>query len=243
MEMDTEIILMEKKPHILCVDDDDKIRELLKVFLTKNNFRVSIAGNANQAKNLVKLFIFDIIVLDIMMPEISGIEFLETFRSSNNNTPVIMLTATSQLKIKTESYLIGCDDYLSKPFEPTELVLRIKKLLNPRINNIKSQKKHFFGDFIYEFQTKQLFKNNKNIKLTTNEEYLIEMLVSNINKVISRELIAKKLNLDSNLRSVDVLITRLRKKIEIQCVKSEMSAKFCKIMQNYNAIISKILKS
>ena len=92
---------MEKKPHILCVDDDDKIRELLKVFLTKNNFRVSIAGNANQAKNLVKLFIFDIIVLDIMMPEISGIEFLETFRSSNNNTPVIMLTATSQLKIKT----------------------------------------------------------------------------------------------------------------------------------------------
>jgi|TARA_B100000282_G_scaffold229171_1_gene171746 two-component system phosphate regulon response regulator OmpR len=204
---------MEKKPHILCVDDDDKIRELLKVFLTKNNFRVSIAGNANQAKNLVKLFIFDIIVLDIMMPEISGIEFLETFRSSNNNTPVIMLTATSQLKIKTESYLIGCDDYLSKPFEPTELVLRIKKLLNPRINNIKSQKKHFFGDFIYEFQTKQLFKNNENIKLTTNEEYLIEMLVSNINKVISRELIAKKLNLDSNLRSVDVLITRLRKKI------------------------------
>ena len=204
---------MEKKPHILCVDDDDKIRELLKVFLTKNNFRVSIAGNANQAKNLVKLFIFDIIVLDIMMPETSGIEFLETFRSSNNNTPVIMLTATSQLKIKTESYLIGCDDYLSKPFEPTELVLRIKKLLNPRINNIKSQKKHFFGDFIYEFQTKQLFKNNENIKLTTNEEYLIEMLVSNINKVISRELIAKKLNLDSNLRSVDVLITRLRKKI------------------------------
>jgi len=204
---------MEKKPHILCVDDDDKIRELLKVFLTKNNFRVSIAGNANQAKNLVKLFIFDIIVLDIMMPEISGIEFLETFRSSNNNTPVIMLTATSQLKIKTESYIIGCDDYLSKPFEPTELVLRIKKLLNPRINNIKSQKKHFFGDFIYEFQTKQLFKNNENIKLTTNEEYLIEMLVSNINKVISRELIAKKLNLDSNLRSVDVLITRLRKKI------------------------------
>ncbi len=204
---------MEKKPHILCVDDDDKIRELLKVFLTKNNFRVSIAGNANQAKNLVKLFIFDIIVLDIMMPEISGIEFLETFRSFNTNTPVIMLTASSQLKIKTESYLIGCDDYLSKPFEPTELVLRIKKLLNPRINNIKSQKKHFFGDFIYEFQTKQLFKNNENIKLTTNEEYLIEILVSNVNKVISRELIAKKLNLDSNLRSVDVLITRLRKKI------------------------------
>ena len=151
---------MEKKPHILCVDDDDKIRELLKVFLTKNNFRVSIAGNANQAKNLVKLFIFDIIVLDIMMPEISGIEFLETFRSSNNNTPVIMLTATSQLKIKTESYLIGCDDYLSKPFEPTELVLRIKKLLNPRII-ILNLKKNIFLEILF-----MNFKPNSYLKIT-----------------------------------------------------------------------------
>ena len=203
---------MENKPHILCVDDDDKIRELLKVFLRKNNFSVSTAQSVDEAKKLLNLFIFDIIVLDIMMPKISGTEFLNNFRKENVNTPVIMLTANSQLNIKTQSYNLGCDDYLSKPFEPMELILRIKKLLNPRINNVKVDKKYYFGDFIYESNTKKLNKNNKIVKLTTNEEYLLEILIKNINKEISREYIGKKLNIDSNLRSVDVIVARLRKK-------------------------------
>ncbi len=204
---------MENKPHILCVDDDDKIRELLKVFLRKNNFYVSTAQNVDKANKLLNLFSFDIIVLDIMMPKISGTEFLNNFRKENVNTPVIMLTANSQLNIKTKSYNLGCDDYLSKPFEPMELILRIKKLLNPRINNLKVDKKYYFGDFIYESNTKKLNKNNKLIKLTTNEEYLLEILIKNINKEISREYIGKKLNVDTNLRSVDVIVARLRKKI------------------------------
>ena len=204
---------MENKPHILCVDDDDKIRELLKVFLRKNNFYVSTAQNVDKANKLLNLFSFDIIVLDIMMPKISGTEFLNNFRKENVNTPVIMLTANSQLNIKTKSYNLGCDDYLSKPFEPLELILRIKKLLNPRINNIKVDKKYYFGDFIYESNTKKLNKNNKIVKLTTNEEYLLEILIKNINKEISREYIGEKLNVDSNLRSVDVIVARLRKKI------------------------------
>ena len=204
---------MENKPHILCVDDDDKIRELLKVFLKKNNFYVSTAQSVDKANKLLNLFSFDIIVLDIMMPKISGTEFLNNFRKENVNTPVIMLTANSQLNIKTKSYNLGCDDYLSKPFEPLELILRIKKLLNPRINNVKVDKKYYFGDFIYESNTKKLNKNNKIIKLTTNEEYLLEILIKNINKEISREYIGKKLNVDTNLRSVDVIVARLRKKI------------------------------
>ena len=203
---------MENKPHILCVDDDDKIRELLKVFLRKNNFYVSTAQSVDKANKLLNLFSFDIIVLDIMMPKISGTEFLNNFRKENVNTPVIMLTANSQLNIKTKSYNLGCDDYLSKPFEPLELILRIKKLLNPRINNVKVDKKYYFGDFIYESNTKKLNKNNKIIKLTTNEEYLLEILIKNINKEISREYIGKKLNVDTNLRSVDVIVARLRKK-------------------------------
>ncbi len=204
---------MENKPHILCVDDDDEIRELLKVFLKKNNFTVSTANDANTAYNLLEYFVYDIIVLDIMMPKVSGTEFLKVFRNKNINTPIIMLTANSQLKIKTESYSLGCDDYLSKPFEPIELVLRIRKLLNPRINNTKIGRKFFFGDFSYELSTKQLSKNNKNIKLTSTEEFLLEILLKNINKEISREYLVKKLKLDSNLRSVDVIVTRLRKKI------------------------------
>ena len=204
---------MKNKPHILCVDDDDKIRELLKVFLRKNNFSVSTAQSVDDAKKLLNLFIFDIIVLDIMMPKISGTEFLNTFRKENVNTPVIMLTANNQLKIKTQSYDLGCDDYLIKPFEPMELILRINKLLNPRINNVRVDKKYYFGDFIYESNTKKLNRNNKTVKLTTNEEYLLEILIKNINKEISREYIGKKLNIDSNLRSVDVIVARLRKKI------------------------------
>ena len=204
---------MKNKPHILCVDDDDKIRELLKVFLRKNNFSVSTAQSVDEAKKLLNLFIFDIIVLDIMMPKISGTEFLNTFRKENVNTPVIMLTANNQLKIKTQSYDLGCDDYLIKPFEPMELILRINKLLNPRINNVRVDKKYYFGDFIYESNTKKLNRNNKTVKLTTNEEYLLEILIKNINKEISREYIGKKLNIDSNLRSVDVIVARLRKKI------------------------------
>ena len=204
---------MENKPHILCVDDDDKIRELLKVFLKKNNFYVSTAQSVDKANKLLNLFSFDIIVLYIMMPVVSGTEFLNNFRKKNVNTPVIMLTANSQLNIKTKSYNLGCDDYLSKPFEPLELILRIKKLLNPRINNVKVDKKYYFGDLIYESNTKKLNKNNKLIKLTTNEEYLLEILIKNINKEISREYIGKKLNVDTNLRSVDVIVARLRKKI------------------------------
>ena len=204
---------MKNKPHILCVDDDDKIRELLKVFLRKNNFSVSTAQSVDEAKKLLNLFIFDIIVLDIMMPKISGTEFLDTFRKENVKTPVIMLTANNQLKIKTQSYDLGCDDYLIKPFEPMELILRINKLLNPRINNVRVDKKYYFGDFIYESNTKKLNRNNKTVKLTTNEEYLLEILIKNINKEISREYIGKKLNIDSNLRSVDVIVARLRKKI------------------------------
>ena len=204
---------MKKKPHILCVDDDDKIRELLKVFLRKNNFSVSTAQNVDDAKKLLNLFIFDIIVLDIMMPKISGTEFLDTFRKENVNTPVIMLTANNQLNIKTQSYNLGCDDYLIKPFEPMELILRVNKLLNPRINNVRVDKKYYFGDFIYESSTKKLNRNNETVKLTTNEEYLLEILIKNINKEISREYIGKKLNIDSNLRSVDVIVARLRKKI------------------------------
>ena len=204
---------MKNKPHILCVDDDDKIRELLKVFLRKNNFSVSTAQSVDEAKKLLNLFIFDIIVLDIMMPKISGTEFLNTFRKENVNTPIIMLTANNQLKIKTQSYDLGCDDYLIKPFEPMELILRINKLLNPRINNVRVDKKYYFGDFIYESNTKKLNKNNKIVKLTTNEEYLLEILIKNMNKEISREYIGEKLNVDSNLRSVDVIVARLRKKI------------------------------
>ncbi len=202
----------KNKFHILCIDDDDKIRKLLSDFLKKNSFRVSTARDVVEAQTLSNFFIFDLIVLDIMMPKVSGIKFLQTFRKININIPIIMLTANSNIEKKTESYINGCDDYLIKPFEPMELVLRIKKLLNPRINT-KVNRKSYFGNFEFDFNTKELKKNNHRIDLTNSEEQLVEILTKNLNHEISREEIAKKLGLQSNLRSIDVIITRLRKKI------------------------------
>ena len=204
---------MEKKSHILCIDDDDKIRELLEIFLNKHNFIVSTAKDAFEGEKTSQLFSFDLIVLDIMMPKKSGIEFLNKFRKTNTSVPIIMLTANSQLEKKTKSFNFGCDDYLIKPFEPIELVLRINKLLNPRINKLKKSSEFFFGEFKYNLNTKSLKKNEKHIGLTGAEQYLLEILVNNINKEVSREFVIQKLKLDSNLRSIDVLVNRLRKKI------------------------------
>ena len=148
-----------------------------------------------------------------MMPKKSGIEFLNKFRKTNTSVPIIMLTANSQLEKKTKSFNFGCDDYLIKPFEPIELVLRINKLLNPRINKLKKSSEFFFGEFKYNLNTKTLKKNDKHIGLTGAEQYLLEILVNNINKEVSREFVIQKLKLDSNLRSIDVLVNRLRKKI------------------------------
>ena len=204
---------MQKKSHILCIDDDDKIRELLEIFLQKHNFLISSAKDAFEGEKLSKIFLFDLIVLDIMMPKKSGIEFLNKFRQTNSNTPIIMLTANSQLEKKTKSFEFGCDDYLVKPFEPMELVLRITKLLNPRVNKSKKIGDFFFGEFKYNFNTKSLKKNEDNIGLTGAEQYLLEILLKNINKEVSREFVIKKLKLEANLRSIDVLVNRLRKKI------------------------------
>lgn len=204
---------MEKKSHILCIDDDDKIRELLEIFLNKHNFVVSTAKDAFEGEKTSQLFSFDLIVLDIMMPKKSGIEFLNKFRKTNTSVPIIMLTANSQLEKKTKSFNFGCDDYLIKPFEPIELVLRINKLLNPRINKLKKSSEFFFGEFKYNLNTKSLKKNENHIGLTGAEQYLLEILVNNINKEVSREFVIQKLKIDSNLRSIDVLVNRLRKKI------------------------------
>ena len=204
---------MKNLPHLLCIDDDNKIRELLEIYLSSNNFRVSVAKDSFEAEKLTNFFLFDLVILDIMMPNKDGIQFLNHFRTLDFNTPVLMLTADNQIEKKKASYAKGCDDYLVKPFEPSELVLRIKKLLNPRFNKNISSKKVYFGDFDYDLKLKVLSKNNISISLTSTETLIIEYLTQNLNKEISREEISNLLEDGINLRSVDVTITRLRKKL------------------------------
>ena len=204
---------MKNLPHLLCIDDDNKIRELLEIYLSSNNFRVSVAKDSFEAEKLTNFFLFDLVILDIMMPNKDGIQFLNHFRTLDFNTPVLMLTADNQIEKKKASYSNGCDDYLVKPFEPSELLLRIKKLLNPRFNKNISSKIVYFGDFEFDLKLKILSKNNININLTSTEALIIEYLTQNLNKEISREEISNLLGDGINLRSVDVTITRLRKKL------------------------------
>ncbi len=204
---------MKTIPHLLCIDDDNKIRELLKIYLTSKSFKVTTAKDSFEAEKLTSFFLFDLIILDIMMPKRNGIEYLDLLRKFDINTPVLMLTADNQLEKKEKSYFKGCDDYLVKPFEPTELLLRIKKLLNPRFNKNISSKKIYFGQFEFDFATRSLAKNKVNVNLTNSELTIVEYLSKNLNKEISREKISDLFEDRMNLRSVDVTITRLRKKL------------------------------
>ena len=204
---------MSKKSHLLCVDDDVKIIELLNIYLEAKGFEVTTCPSASEASELTSLFIYDLIILDIMMPNVSGIDFLRDFRIKDKNTPVLMLTANSQITKKGDSYDSGCDDYLIKPFEPDELLMRIKKLLNPRLNKNKVNKVAYFGEYIFDAATKVLKNKDNVINLTSTEITIIEFLVKNINVEVSREEIAQTLGENINLRSIDVTITRLRKKL------------------------------
>lgn len=202
----------KKIAHILCIDDDDKIRQLISKFLIKNNYLVSSAENPLIAKKLINYFKFDLIILDIMMPKIDGITFLESFRKKNPRLPVLMLSALGNIEKKIVTYNKGCDDYLVKPFEPMELILRINKLLSPRINS-KIDRTVRFGEFDYDMNLQELRKNKNIIKLTHSENLILNYLAKNINIIVGREKISEKIGIDKNSRSVDVFITRLRKKI------------------------------
>jgi len=170
-------------PHILFIDDDNKIRSLVSEFLREKKFYVSLSNNTTNAKKLLNFYNFDLILLDIMMPKEDGVSFLKSFRRGNTNTPVLMLTAMKEIDSKINSFGIGCDDYLTKPFEPQELILRINKLLNPRVNNTLN-KKIVFGDYEYNLNFQELRKNKELIKLTSIENEIMGLFCSNLNVVL-----------------------------------------------------------
>ena len=198
--------------HILVVDDDDGIRDLVKQYLTENNFLITTAKNAIDAKEKISIIKFDLIVLDIMMPGQSGLEF--TLENKDKiNTPIILLTAKGEASERIEGLEIGADDYLPKPFEPKELVLRIKNILNKtKSKNIKRIIK--FDNIEIDLNKLLIVKNEKEFKINNAEKIILEKMINAPGQTFSRELIGKLIDLDKE-RSIDVIITRLRKKIEI----------------------------
>ena len=200
------------KAHVLVVDDDDGIRNLVKQYLNKNNFLVTTAISAEDAVQKINLIKFDLIVLDIMMPGKNGLEF--TIENKQKiNTPIILLTAKGEASERVEGLEVGADDYLAKPFEPKELILRIKNILNKtKSKNIK--RVIDFGNITIDLNKHLIFKNDKEFKINNTEKTILEEMVNSPGKTFSREEIGGIINLDKE-RSIDVIITRLRKKIEI----------------------------
>lgn len=201
----------ENKAHILVIDDDRRISELISQFLRQNDLLVSHAASASEARDKMRSFIFDLLILDVMMPEETGLEFVKSLESGGVDVrpPVLMLTALSKTQERITGLEAGADDYLSKPFEPKELLLRIQKLLQrtraPENNAVK------MGAVLFENSI--LTHEGTRVPLSSSEEDLLRLLASQPYKVISRETIAKRCGLES-LRAVDVRMNRLRQKIE-----------------------------
>ena len=198
--------------HILVVDDDEGIRTLVKRYLNEKKYLVTTASNAENALQKIKIIKFDLIILDIMMPGKSGLDFLNQ-NKKHINTPVILLTAKGEPDERIEGLEMGADDYLPKPFEPKELDLRIKNIINKtKENNLKRIVK--FENIKIDLNKQIIFQNNSEFKINNTEKIILERMINNPGKIFARDEIGKLIDLDKE-RSIDVIITRLRKKIEI----------------------------
>ena len=203
---------MEKiKAHILLVDDDEGIRLLVKKYLNENDFLVTTSNSAENAAEKVKVVKFDLIVLDIMMSGKSGLDFINEHKK-DLDTPILLLTAKGEASDRVEGLEIGADDYLAKPFEPKELILRIRNILN---KTIKTDQKRIieFENVKIDLNKLLIIKNNKEFKINKTEKIILEKMINNPGNTFSREQIGQLIDLDKE-RSIDVIITRLRKKIE-----------------------------
>ncbi len=201
------------KKSILIVDDDKRLRELLSDYLSEKDFEIYLSEDFSEAKEVLPIIKFDLIILDRMMPSGDGIELIE-FIKNNFRSPVIMLTAMGSDKNKIDGFKFGANDYLSKPFEPEELYLRIKNLLNLYGNSNKENLNIKFGNFVYNLSSMELKKGDNIIYLTESENELLIKLTNKRNEIVLREELADQDFDETELRKVDVRITRLRQKIE-----------------------------
>ena len=202
-----------KNFHILVVDDDDRIRELVKQYLEENKFLVTTAINALDAKKKIEIIKFDMLILDIMMPGESGLSLTKEIKK-NNTTPIMLLTAKGETQDRIKGLEFGADDYLAKPFEPEELYLRIIKLLELFKQNSEQNNIITFGNFLYNLTTFNLKKENEIIYLTEGENKLLNKLVFKRNEIVLREELAESDFDENELRKIDVQVNRLRQKIE-----------------------------
>lgn len=205
----------ENTPHILIVDDDTRIRTLLKKYLTDNGYRTSDAADAAEAQEKMSALTHDLLVLDIMMPGLTGLEFTEKLRAAHNDVPILLLTARAEVEQRIEGLAKGADDYLPKPFDPKELLLRIQNILKRRVDEgdaLAPPDEVQFGEFIFRYERGELLRNDIRITLTTREIELMRHLSVSPGRIVTRTELADGEEISE--RAIDVQINRLRRKIE-----------------------------
>ena len=203
-------------PLVLVVDDDSRLRRLLQKFLGENGFSVFTAANSKEADELMSWYAFDLLVVDIMMPDENGLDFTKRLRRSGITVPVLMLTAMGSPDNRITGLEAGADDYMPKPFDPRELVLRLNSILR-RVMSEPPEKQRVtvtFGVMTYDLDSNELFKNGEPVRLPAAEAALLQLLAERAGQSISRDELAEKTGVGSNPRTVDVQITRLRRKLE-----------------------------
>jgi two-component system phosphate regulon response regulator OmpR len=205
--------MSETEPHLLVVDDDARLRELLRRYLSENGFRVTAAGDAGEARANLASFAFDLVVLDVMMPGEGGIELTRSLRRVNP-VPILLLTAMAQPEDRVNGLEQGADDYMAKPFEPRELVLRIRNILQRRPVAAAAPNAVLFGGFRFDLARGELLRGANPVHLTSAEAGLLSVLAQRSGQPVSREELSEAAQFSGNVRNVDVQMTRLRRKIE-----------------------------
>jgi two-component system, OmpR family, phosphate regulon response regulator OmpR len=213
--------MSELEPHLLVVDDDARLRELLRRYLSDNGFRVTVAARASEARASLASFAFDLIVLDVMMPGESGLDLTRELRGEAGaengrvpRIPVLLLTAMAEPEDRVNGLEQGADDYLAKPFEPRELVLRIRNILERRGVADDAARAVRFGVFRFDLARGELFRGGEIVRLTAAEAGLLATLAARAGHAVSREDLSQSAQFRGNIRNVDVQMTRLRRKIE-----------------------------
>ncbi|OFX08230.1 MAG: DNA-binding response regulator, partial [Alphaproteobacteria bacterium RIFOXYD12_FULL_60_8] len=206
--------MTEDAPHILVVDDDTRLRKLLRDFLSKEGYAVTTAADAKEARERMRTFRFDLIVLDIMMPGESGLDLTRSLRNGDS-VPILLLTAMGESEDRIRGLEQGADDYLAKPFEPRELLLRINSILRraPKVNPVEPSVLSL-GAFVYHPERNELLHNGQPVRLSHAEGQILRVFAERPGDIVSRDELARRTGAEANPRTVDVQITRLRKKIE-----------------------------
>jgi two-component system phosphate regulon response regulator OmpR len=214
--------MSDLEPHLLVVDDDARLRRLLHRYLSDNGFRITLAADAAEARASLTSFAFDLIVLDVMMPGETGIELTRSLRgemgrgATTKRVPILLLTAMGEPDDRVRGLEQGADDYLPKPFEPRELVLRIRNILDRRGATAEAEAAGSirFGAFRFDLGRQELFRGGELVHLTSAETSLLASLASRAGEAVSREDLSQSAAFSGNIRNVDVQMTRLRRKIE-----------------------------